>query len=405
MQRTTGVRYVLKSAVIVVASLAFAAYAIVASQIIFGEGPPLIWFVPAVLVTSYFVGLYPGLLTTLGAALIASYSFLAPGNSFVIASHNDQARLIIFIFIGVFSSAVIESLHRARHKIFLSEKAKSNLCEELAAEVERRKIAETSVKRQQEVHRLILSSVPAGITYIGLDRKYRFCNGTFASWFQMPAEDIVEKSVEEIIGEKFYKDMIPRYEEVFTGKRVSFEEFRSFRDKDRYVHVDLVPDFSEDGTVRGCFVLKYDISDHIDLERHLEEAKLEAESANRAKSYFLANMSHEIRTPLTVVLGFSTLLANSKVEDTERRKWSQVVLRNGELLNTLIGDILDFSKIEAGKVEIEKSAAPPKRDHFRYFGHSRIQSQGKGHHRLSSDRWSTPGIYSYGCNSLKTNSI
>ena len=47
-----------------------------------GEGPPFIWFIPAVLVTAYFAGLIPGLIATVLSALVVSFNFLRPVGSF-----------------------------------------------------------------------------------------------------------------------------------------------------------------------------------------------------------------------------------------------------------------------------------------------------------------------------------
>ncbi|MGL1901632.1 MAG: response regulator [Fibrobacterales bacterium] len=84
-----------------------------------------------------------------------------------------------------------------------------------------------------------------------------------------------------------------------------------------------------------------------------EKAKVEAESANEAKSHFLANMSHEIRTPMNAVLGLNHLLAKTTLTD----KQVDYVHKIGESAQGLLGiinDILDFSKIEAGKLDIEE---------------------------------------------------
>lgn len=91
-----------------------------------------------------------------------------------------------------------------------------------------------------------------------------------------------------------------------------------------------------------------------DALEEADEARKEAENANKAKSIFLANMSHEIRTPMNAICGMTDLLEASDLNDDQKEYVDTIQLAGKNLLG-IINEILDFSKVDAGKMTLNNT--------------------------------------------------
>ena len=121
-----------------------------------------------------------------------------------------------------------------------------------------------------------------------------------------------------------------------------------------FAAVGQVLERDADGRVLRMAGVQVDIERDKELTHRLEEAKLAAEAASRAKADFLANMSHEIRTPMNAIIGMTQLALNSDLDDRQRGYVSKSYEAAQSLLS-IINDILDFSRIEAGHLQMESA--------------------------------------------------
>ena len=105
------------------------------------------------------------------------------------------------------------------------------------------------------------------------------------------------------------------------------------------------------GDRRYLLSVIHDITDLKIIEEELQNARIEAEKANVAKSEFLSRMSHELRTPMNSILGFAQLLEMTELNIRQKNSVKHIRHSGAHLLE-LINQVLDISRIESGRLSI-----------------------------------------------------
>ncbi len=195
-------------------------------------------------------------------------------------------------------------------------------------------------------------------------------DGIITSWnegasriFGYTAQDMVGQPVTTIIPAELWNEEQKIADELNRGQRVKqFDTIRLAKDGRRIdVSVTISPIFDAVGNIIGASKFARDITERKRTEKTLEratalaqQARIEADRANSAKTEFLAVMSHEIRTPLTSINGCVDLLSRTGKLTRKQRHYIELVETANAALLSIVDDILDFSKVEAGQLELEK---------------------------------------------------
>ncbi|MCI9485756.1 MAG: response regulator [Lachnospiraceae bacterium] len=141
-------------------------------------------------------------------------------------------------------------------------------------------------------------------------------------------------------------------------ERQCHRNYRTFKNGNmRYFQIKVVRagEWTENhGIVLGFRSVDAEIRREMEQKSLLEDALMQANRANKAKSAFLSNMSHDIRTPMNAIVGF-TALALTHIERQEQvKEYLKKIMTSGNHLLSLINDVLDMSRIESGKMHLEE---------------------------------------------------
>jgi diguanylate cyclase (GGDEF)-like protein/PAS domain S-box-containing protein len=126
--------------------------------------------------------------------------------------------------------------------------------------VRRTAAAEAARRESEERLRLVANNVPALISYVDREQRYRFSNRTYDDWFGIAQERMQGRTVAEVFGEDAYARMRPEIERCMAGAAVQFEFATAEGGKRRTLQVACVPHIGQEGEVLGFYMLANDVT-------------------------------------------------------------------------------------------------------------------------------------------------
>jgi PAS domain S-box-containing protein len=205
---------------------------------------------------------------------------------------------------------------------------------------ERKRIAD-ALRESESQMRQIANAMPAFISFVDADERFRFHNKSYNDYYRLAPEQIDGHTLREVLGEAAYTKLESKVRQVLAGYPVTYEHADDSRGEMRHFAVHYFPrydDAAADKRVVGFYALVTDIT--------------ELKRIDRMKSEFVSTVSHELRTPLTSIRGSLGLIAGGVAGPLpgSAQDLVEIAKTNCERLIRLINDILDIEKIESGKM-------------------------------------------------------
>jgi PAS domain S-box-containing protein len=231
---------------------------------------------------------------------------------------------------------------------------------ELEKEAAVRKQAEVALKKSEENLRSIVKTVGEGIVVVDTNSKILFVNEEFCSIFGYSDTEVIGKSIEQLMPEK-YRDAhgggMKRYlgggPSRILGKRVEVEGQRknggTFPIE---LRIEESAQSEQNGDSRFFTGAIRDITDRVKADEELRNAKDEAEESTRLKDKFVSLVSHDLKGPLGNMLGFLQI-AMTKYEDIpkgEKAKLLEPAIDSGMKMSQMIKKLLDVSRFRTGVI-------------------------------------------------------
>ena len=346
----------------------------------FGDALPFQVLYPAVMVSAWFGGWGPGLLTTFLTGLAGVYFVQAPYFHLGVARPAGLARVLAFVLTGSVISLLCEALHGARRREGTARLRMERLAEQrvgldavavsLAQAMQLSEVGEVILERG----RRMLGARAGRLAVIDTDaRGLRVLHEVgYPASFEPSAPSIPLGAAEPMADA--VRERRPVMLESRQASDAAYPHLAALRDLTGTQAIAVLPllvrgrvlgglGFSfarsrrfDDEDLALLQVLAYQCGAAVERAELYEAervSRLEAQRLNRLKDDFLATLSHELRTPLSAILVWLDLLRTEDLAPGGIRA-ADMIQRSAGSLSHLIEDLLDVSRIVTGKLSLQR---------------------------------------------------
>jgi PAS domain S-box-containing protein len=234
------------------------------------------------------------------------------------------------------------------------------------ADITERKRSEEELRRQLAFTSAITTHLGEGVYALDREGRLTFMNAAAERMLGWRESELLGRFIHDVIhfqradGTPVPATECPLLGVMQSGTTVRIEEdVFTRRNRSTFPVSYTSSPIVTEGEVVGAILTFYDISDRrqaeqkrVSLLAREQEARRDAEAANRLKDEFLATLSHELRTPLNAIMGWAHLLRTGTLDEATAARAMETIDRNAKAQNQLINDILDVSRIITGKLHL-----------------------------------------------------
>jgi PAS domain S-box-containing protein len=229
--------------------------------------------------------------------------------------------------------------------------------------------ARQAVEAHARQLRLITDALPVLIGYVDKEEKYRFANRAYEPWFGLKPEELLGRTLREVVGERAYAGVSAYVAQALAGEPVSFETRMPYRENFvKFIRTSYVPDVQAGRTV-GFYALVSDVTEQVEARQQVEQREQEAQAlagklaatnaelvlaneqlkrTNTDLDNFVYTASHDLKAPILNVEGLLRALERQLAADLREKETVR------ELYAMLYGSVNRFKATIADLTEVAR---------------------------------------------------
>ncbi len=206
------------------------------------------------------------------------------------------------------------------------------------------------MQRRNQIFQALLTTGRDLKSFVDCDHRYQFVNPMYLEYWDREPEEIIGRSVAELIGQETFDRVIrPSLDRALAGEVVQYDATFTFPILgQRHMEVAYLPARDAEGQVFGVVVRALDIQRRKEHEDELSKALSLLEHRTLEQERFIHIVSHDLREPINAINNFASLLASDEAINWpgKSRRYLDFVRNGGLRMELLLNDLLEFVRLD-----------------------------------------------------------